>query len=87
MDGRKEIVGKLERGQVLEGTVKAVADFGAFVDLGGFDGLVHITDLSWGRIAHPSEVIRLDQVVTVVVLDYDREEVFTRTLLSYQLAK
>ena len=61
---------------MLEGTVKAVADFGAFVDLGGFDGLVYITDLSWGCIAHPSEVIRLDQVVTVVVLDYDREEVF-----------
>ncbi|HET6402002.1 MAG TPA: 30S ribosomal protein S1 [Candidatus Kapabacteria bacterium] len=71
LDQRKEIVEKLERGQVLEGTVKAIADFGAFVDLGGVDGLVHITDLSWGRITHPSEVIKLDQVVTVVVLDYD----------------
>ncbi len=70
-DQRKEIVEKLERGQVLEGTVKAIADFGAFVDLGGVDGLVHITDLSWGRVQHPSEVIKLDQVVTVVVLDYD----------------
>jgi small subunit ribosomal protein S1 len=71
LDQRKEIVEKLERGQVLEGTVKAIADFGAFVDLGGVDGLVHITDLSWGRVTHPSEVIKLDQVVTVVVLDYD----------------
>ncbi len=73
-DQRKEIVEKLERGQVLEGTVKAIADFGAFVDLGGVDGLVHITDLSWGRITHPSEVIKLDQVVTVVVLDYDENK-------------
>ncbi|HWF45079.1 MAG TPA: 30S ribosomal protein S1, partial [Candidatus Kapabacteria bacterium] len=73
-DQRKEIVEKLERGQVLEGTVKAMADFGAFVDLGGVDGLVHITDLSWGRISHPSEVIKLDQTVTVVVLDYDENK-------------
>ena len=71
LDQRKEIVDKLERGQVLEGTVKAIADFGAFVDLGGVDGLVHITDLSWGRVTHPSEVVKLDQVVTVVVLDHD----------------
>ncbi len=74
LDQRKEIVEKLERGQVLEGTVKAIADFGAFVDLGGVDGLVHITDLSWGRVTHPSEVIKLDQVVTVVVLDYDENK-------------
>ncbi len=74
LDQRKEIVEKLERGQVLEGTVKAIADFGAFVDLGGVDGLVHITDLSWGRVSHPSEVIKLDQVVTVVVLDYDEQK-------------
>ena len=73
-DQRKEIVEKLERGQVLEGTVKAIADFGAFVDLGGVDGLVHITDLSWGRVSHPTEVIKLDQVVTVVVLDYDENK-------------
>ena len=73
-DQRKEIVEKLERGQVLEGTVKAIADFGAFVDLGGVDGLVHITDLSWGRISHPSEIIKLDQTVTVVVLDYDENK-------------
>jgi small subunit ribosomal protein S1 len=71
LDQRKEIVEKLERGQVLEGTVKAIADFGAFVDLGGVDGLVHITDLSWGRVTHPNEIIKLDQIVTVVVLDYD----------------
>ncbi len=74
LDQRKEIVEKLERGQVLEGTVKAIADFGAFVDLGGVDGLVHITDLSWGRVTHPSEVIKLDQIVTVVVLDYDENK-------------
>ncbi|HEY3876392.1 MAG TPA: 30S ribosomal protein S1, partial [Candidatus Kapabacteria bacterium] len=71
LDQRKEIVEKLERGQVLEGTVKAIAEFGAFVDLGGVDGLVHITDLSWGRVTHPNEVVKLDQVVTVVVLDHD----------------
>ncbi len=73
-DQRSVIVEKLERGQVLEGTVKAIADFGAFVDLGGVDGLVHITDLSWGRVSHPSEVVKLDQVVTVVVLDFDENK-------------
>ncbi|MEO6940182.1 MAG: 30S ribosomal protein S1 [Candidatus Kapaibacterium sp.] len=73
-DQRKEIVEHLERGQVLEGTVKAIADFGAFVDLGGVDGLVHITDLSWGRVSHPTEVIKLDQTVTVVVLDFDENK-------------
>jgi small subunit ribosomal protein S1 len=71
---RKEIVERLERGQVLEGTVKAIADFGAFVDLGGVDGLVHITDLSWGRVSHPTEIIKLDQTVTVVVLDFDENK-------------
>lgn len=71
---RGVITEKLERGQVLEGTVKAIADFGAFVDLGGVDGLVHITDLSWGRVTHPSEVIKLDQTVTVVVLDFDENK-------------
>jgi small subunit ribosomal protein S1 len=71
---RKEIVERLERGQVLEGQVKAIADFGAFVDLGGVDGLVHITDLSWGRVSHPSEIIKLDQTVTVVVLDFDENK-------------
>jgi small subunit ribosomal protein S1 len=71
---RSVIVEKLERGQVLEGTVKAIADFGAFVDLGGVDGLVHITDLSWGRVSHPSEIVKLDQTVTVVVLDFDENK-------------
>jgi small subunit ribosomal protein S1 len=73
-DQRKAILEKLERGQILEGTVKAVTDFGVFVDLGGVDGLVHITDLSWGRINHPNEVVKLDQVINVVVTDYDDEK-------------
>lgn len=68
---RTSIISKLEKGLVLEGTVKAVADFGVFVDLGGVDGLVHITDLSWGRVTHPSELLELDQVVKVVILDFD----------------
>ncbi len=68
---RSAILKSLEKGQVLEGTVKAITDFGVFVDLGGVDGLVHITDLSWGRINHPSEVVKLDQTITVVVLDFD----------------
>jgi small subunit ribosomal protein S1 len=71
---RHEIVSKLEKGLVLEGTVKAISDFGVFVDLGGVDGLVHITDLSWGRVTHPSEIVRLDQLVKVVVLDFDEEK-------------
>lgn len=70
-DQRKAILESLEKGQILEGTVKAIADFGVFVDLGGVDGLVHITDLSWGRVNHPSEVVKLDQTINVVVLDYD----------------
>ncbi|MDI6767219.1 MAG: 30S ribosomal protein S1 [Bacteroidota bacterium] len=68
---RSAILNSLEKGQVLEGTVKAITDFGVFIDLGGVDGLVHITDLSWGRINHPSEVVRLDQTINVVVLDFD----------------
>lgn len=71
---RKEIMSKLEKGLVLEGVVKAISDFGVFVDLGGVDGLVHITDLSWGRVSHPSEIIDLDQVVKVVILDFDKEK-------------
>jgi len=71
---RKEIMSKLEKGLVLEGTVKAISDFGVFVDLGGVDGLVHITDLSWGRVTHPSEIIELDQVVKVVILDFDKDK-------------
>src|SRR3989339_912628 len=73
-DQRKEILDKLEKGQILEGTVKAITDFGVFVDLGGVDGLIHITDLSWGRINHPSEVVKLDQTIKVVVTDYDEEK-------------
>jgi small subunit ribosomal protein S1 len=71
---RSAIIGKLEKGLVLEGTVKAISDFGVFVDLGGVDGLVHITDLSWGRVTHPSEIVKLDQIVKVVVLDFDAEK-------------
>jgi len=68
---RSAILNSLEKGQVLEGTVKAITDFGVFVDLGGVDGLIHITDLSWGRVNHPSEVVKLDQTITVVVIDFD----------------
>lgn len=71
---RQEILAKLEKGLVLEGQVKAIADFGAFIDLGGVDGLVHITDLSWGRVSHPSEIVKLDQKVKVVVLDFDEDK-------------
>lgn len=70
-DQRDKILNMLEKGLVLEGVVKAVSDFGVFVDLGGVDGLVHITDLSWGRVTHPSEIVQLDEQVKVVVLDYD----------------
>ena len=68
---KKEIIGQLEKGQVLEGVVKNVTSYGVFVDLGGVDGLVHITDLSWSRINHPSEVVELDQKLNVVILDFD----------------
>ncbi len=68
---RAEIMSKLEKGQVLEGTIKNITDFGAFMDLGGLDGLLYITDISWGRISHPSEVLKLDQKLQVVVLDFD----------------
>jgi small subunit ribosomal protein S1 len=71
---RVEIMGKLEKGQVLEGTIKNITDFGAFLDLGGVDGLLYITDISWGRISHPSEVLKLDQKLNVVVLDFDDEK-------------
>ncbi|HOI30680.1 MAG TPA: 30S ribosomal protein S1 [Melioribacteraceae bacterium] len=73
-DQRKEILEKLEKGQILEGIVKAITDFGVFVDLGGVDGLIHITDLSWGRINHPSEVVKLDEKIKVVVTDFDKEK-------------
>ncbi|MFD2162878.1 30S ribosomal protein S1 [Paradesertivirga mongoliensis] len=71
---KTEIVAKLEKGQVLEGTVKNITDFGVFIDLGGVDGLLHITDISWGRIEHPKEVLTLDQKINVVVLDFDDEK-------------
>ena len=79
---RKAILEKLEKGQILEGAVKAITDFGVFVDLGGVDGLVHITDLSWGRINHPSEIVKLDQTINVVVLDFDTEK--KRISLGYK---
>ncbi|MGB0778344.1 MAG: 30S ribosomal protein S1 [Flavobacteriaceae bacterium] len=71
---KKEIIGKLEKGQVLEGVVKNITSYGVFVDLGGVDGLIHITDLSWSRINHPSEVVELDQKLNVVILDFDDEK-------------
>src|SRR5690606_39209693 len=71
---KTEIVSKLEKGQVLEGTVKNITDFGVFIDVGGVDGLLHITDMSWGRIEHRKEVLQLDQTVNVVVLDFDDEK-------------
>lgn len=71
---RKEIISKLEKGQVLEGTVKNVASFGVFVDLGGVDGLIHITDLSWGRVADPHDIVEVGQKINVVILDFDQEK-------------
>ncbi|PVX52422.1 SSU ribosomal protein S1P [Balneicella halophila] len=71
---KAEIISKLEKGQVLEGTVKNITSYGVFVDLGGVDGLIHITDLSWGRISHPSEVVELDQKINVVILDFDDQK-------------
>ena len=71
---KSEIIGKLEKGQVLEGTVKNITGYGVFVDLGGVDGLIHITDLSWGRINHPEEVVSLDQKINVVILDFDESK-------------
>ncbi len=71
---RAEIIGKLEKGQVLEGTIKNITDFGAFLDLGGLDGLLYITDISWGRISHPTEVLKMDQKLNVVVLDFDDDK-------------
>ncbi len=71
---RKEIISHLEKGQILEGTVKNITSYGVFVDLGGVDGLVHITDLSWGRVSDPHEVVTLDQKINVVILDFDEEK-------------
>ena len=71
---KKEIIGQLEKGQVLEGTVKNITTYGVFIDLGGVDGLIHITDLSWNRINHPSEILELDQKLNVVILDFDDDK-------------
>ena len=71
---KKEIISKLEKGQVLEGTVKNITSYGVFVDLGGVDGLIHITDLSWGRVSNPHEVVEFDQKINVVILDFDNEK-------------
>lgn len=71
---KREIISKLEKGQVLEGTVKNITSYGVFIDLGGVDGLIHITDLSWGRVNHPEEVVSLDQKLNVVILDFDDEK-------------
>ena len=71
---KKEIISKLEKGQVLEGSVKNITSYGVFIDLGGVDGLVHITDLSWGRVNHPNEIVQLDQKLNVVILDFDDEK-------------
>ena len=70
---KKEIISKLEKGQVLEGVVKNITSYGVFIDLGGVDGLIHITDLSWGRVSDPKEVVELDQKINVVILDFDNE--------------
>ncbi len=70
---KKEIISKLERGQVLKGVVKNITTYGVFIDLGGVDGLIHITDLSWGRVSHPEEVVKLDQELDVVIIDFDDE--------------
>ncbi|HPT30890.1 MAG TPA: 30S ribosomal protein S1 [Prolixibacteraceae bacterium] len=71
---KKEIISRLEKGQVLEGTVKNITSYGVFIDLGGVDGLIHITDLSWGRIVHPNEIVELDQKINVVILDFDDDK-------------
>ena len=71
---KREIISRLEKGQVLEGTVKNITSYGVFIDLGGVDGLIHITDLSWGRVSHPEEIVKLDEKVNVVILDFDDEK-------------
>ncbi|MEL6611665.1 MAG: S1 RNA-binding domain-containing protein, partial [Bacteroidota bacterium] len=82
LEQRKQILDTMEPGQVLEGIVKNITNFGVFIDLGGVDGLLHITDLSWGRVGHPSEVVELDTKMNVVVLDYDKER--QRISLGYK---
>jgi len=71
---KRDIISKLEKGQVLEGTVKNITSYGVFIDLGGVDGLIHITDLSWGRISHPEEIVKLDEKINVVILDFDDDK-------------
>ncbi len=72
LEAQKQVImSKLEKGQILEGTVKNITSYGVFVDLGGVDGLIHITDLSWGRVNHPEEIVALDQKINVVILDFD----------------
>jgi small subunit ribosomal protein S1 len=71
---KKDIIAKLEKGQVLEGVVKNITTYGVFIDLGGVDGLIHITDLSWGRVSHPEEIVKLDEKINVVILDFDDEK-------------
>ncbi len=71
---KKEIMSKLEHGQVIEGVVKNITSYGVFVDLGGVDGLIHITDLSWGRVSHPEEIVKLDEIIKVVILEFDEEK-------------
>ena len=71
---KKDIIAKLEKGQILEGTVKNITSYGVFIDLGGVDGLIHITDLSWGRVNHPEEIVQLDQKLQVVILDFDDDK-------------
>ncbi len=71
---KKQIIGGLEKGQILEGTVKNITSYGVFIDLGGVDGLIHITDLSWGRINHPEEIVQLDEKINVVILDFDDDK-------------
>jgi len=71
---KRDIISKLEKGQVLEGTVKNITSYGVFIDLGGIDGLIHITDLSWGRITHPEEIVKLDDKIQVVILEFDDDK-------------
>ena len=73
---KREIISKLQKGQILEGTVKNITSYGAFIDLGGVDGLIHITDLSWGRVNHPEEIVSLDEKINVAILDFDDEKTY-----------
>ena len=80
LEAQKQVImSKLEKGQILEGTVKNITSYGVFVDLGGVDGLIHITDLSWGRVNHPEEIVSLDEKIRVVILDFDDAEEAYRT--------